>query len=78
MTVLAYVDPGLGLLLWQAVVSAFVGGLFYVKKTRDWILKPLRNLLQRGQPPIAPPEKVQQPETVPKKVLVSQNPAHHE
>lgn len=38
MAILAYVDPGTGLLAWQAVVAAFVGTFFYVKKTRDWLL----------------------------------------
>ena len=37
MAILAYVDPGTGLLAWQAIVAAFVGAFFYVKKTRDWV-----------------------------------------
>ncbi len=31
---LAYIDPGLGSLLWQGIISAFIGFLFYLKKTR--------------------------------------------
>ncbi len=46
VTFLAYIDPGLGLLAWQGLVAAFVGTLFYVKKTRTWLvalfLKPFR------------------------------------
>jgi hypothetical protein len=30
----AYIDPGLGLLAWQALVAACLGLLFYLKKTR--------------------------------------------
>ena len=43
----AYVDPGSGLLAWQMVGAAFVGTLFYVKKSRDWIVKLGRKLLRR-------------------------------
>jgi len=39
MMIIAYVDPGMGLLAWQAVVAAFVGTLFYVKKTRTWLVE---------------------------------------
>lgn len=38
MTIFAYIDPGLGALIWQAVVAAFVGFLFYLNKTRRWIV----------------------------------------
>ncbi len=44
---LAYIDPGLGLLAWQALVAAVVGTLFYLRKTRTWlvamIMKPFRS-----------------------------------
>jgi len=36
--ILGYIDPGQGMLIWQAIVSAFVGVLFYLKKTRDFII----------------------------------------
>ena len=36
---LAYIDPGLGALLWQAIVAGVVGFLFYLKKTRQWIVR---------------------------------------
>lgn len=35
--ILGYIDPGQGMLIWQAIVSAFVGILFYLKKTRQFI-----------------------------------------
>ena len=38
MTIFGYVDPGVGLLAWQAIVATFVGILFQVKKTRVWLL----------------------------------------
>lgn len=48
---LAYVDPGLGLLAWQAVVAAFVGAIFYIKKTRDFLVRPFQKIFRAGQPP---------------------------
>ncbi len=49
MNHLAYVDPGVGLLAWQAVVAAFVGLLFYLEKTRravvravQWVVRAVR------------------------------------
>jgi hypothetical protein len=51
MSVLAYVDPGLGLLAWQAVVAAFLGFLFYVKQTRRWVAGVFRKILRLGRPP---------------------------
>jgi hypothetical protein len=51
--VLAYVDPGLGLLAWQTVVGVFVGLLFYLKKTRTWLLRVLQRafrVTKREQP----------------------------
>jgi hypothetical protein len=47
---LGYIDPGTGLLLWQAIVSIFVGLLFYVKKSRDWLFASLRRLLRIHKP----------------------------
>lgn len=35
----AYTDPGSGILLWQVIASAFVAGLFYVRRIIDWIRK---------------------------------------
>jgi hypothetical protein len=41
---LAYVDPGLGALVWQIVVSGGIGLLFYVKKTRRWLVGIFQNI----------------------------------
>jgi O-antigen/teichoic acid export membrane protein len=62
MIIFAYVDPGLGLLAWQAVVAAFLGTLFYVKKTRTWLVRLFRRLFRASPPeglatkPSAPPD----------------------
>ena len=32
----AYADPGSGILLWQVLVSVFVGALFYARRILDW------------------------------------------
>lgn len=47
--IFAYVDPGLGLLAWQAVVAAFVGSIFYVRKTRNWIVRLVQKLFRSQQ-----------------------------
>jgi hypothetical protein len=33
----AYVDPGSGSLIWQALAAAFVGALFYVRRIWTWV-----------------------------------------
>ena len=43
----AYVDPGSGLLVWQMIVSSLLGSLFYFKKSRDLILATARKFLRR-------------------------------
>lgn len=45
---LAYIDPGLGALIWQAIVAGVVGFLFYLKKTRQWIAALFRKMIGRG------------------------------
>lgn len=47
--ILAYVDPGSGLLIWQAVVAAVIGVLFYLKKTRDFIFGLCRSLFNKDR-----------------------------
>jgi hypothetical protein len=64
MAIFAYVDPGTGLLAWQTVVAAFVGTLFYVKKTRDWLLRCFSRLFKRGKSSKLP-EKAGQPAAKP-------------
>lgn len=34
---LLYADPGAGALIWQLALAAFVGGLFYFRRVRDWV-----------------------------------------
>jgi hypothetical protein len=46
---LAYIDPGLGALLWQTIIAAIVGFLFYLKKTRRWIVDLFRKMFGRKQ-----------------------------
>lgn len=38
----AYIDPGMGALVWQIIIAAIVGTVFYLKRTRDWILNLFR------------------------------------
>lgn len=47
----AYVDPGVGLLAWQAVVAAVLGILFYLKKTRTFVVNSFLKLTRRGKQP---------------------------
>jgi hypothetical protein len=54
----SYVDPGMGLLLWQALVAAVVGLVFYVKKAREKVLAVLRRLFRAGNAPRAGRVKV--------------------
>jgi hypothetical protein len=51
MRLFAYVDPGLGTLLWQTITAAFVGLLFYLKKTRRWIMGVFWKMFGRSQKP---------------------------
>ena len=63
MKLIAYVDPGLGLLAWQAIVAAFVGTFFYIRKTRDWLIGLARRLFRR--------ETKKQPEQIIGKISAS-------
>lgn len=40
----AYTDPGSGMLIWQLLVSALVGGLFYFRKA----IARIRDLFKTG------------------------------
>ena len=51
MIIVAYIDPGLGLMAWQALVAAVLGTLFYLKKTRTWLMKLLRRPFRSNKPP---------------------------
>jgi hypothetical protein len=49
MKLFAYIDPGLGALIWQSIVAGVVGFLFYLKKSRRWIVGVFRKMFGRGQ-----------------------------
>jgi hypothetical protein len=51
IVILAYIDPGVGALIWQSIIAAFVGFLFYLKQTRRWIVGLFRKTLGRSQKP---------------------------
>ena len=48
MSLLLYVDPGSGLLLWQMIVAAMLGTLFYLKRFRALVGKVGRKLLGKN------------------------------
>jgi hypothetical protein len=35
---LLYADPGSGALVWQLLVGAFIGAMFYFRRVREWLL----------------------------------------
>ncbi|HTD87467.1 MAG TPA: hypothetical protein VK850_12890 [Candidatus Binatia bacterium] len=47
MSFLLYVDPGSGLMVWQIIVAAMVGTLFYLKKVRNFLGKLGKKILGR-------------------------------
>ena len=47
MPTLAYVDPGSGLLIWQAVLAVMLGFVFFLKKTRDFLVKIVTRFFRR-------------------------------
>jgi hypothetical protein len=51
LILLGYIDPGFGALIWQSVMGAFVGLLFYLKKTRQWIVRMSRKLFSSSPKP---------------------------
>jgi hypothetical protein len=46
MIIFAYIDPGSGLLAWQAIMAAILGLLFYLKRTRDFLMKIAQKLFK--------------------------------
>ena len=50
MIIFAYIDPGSGLLAWQAIVAAVLGAVFYLKKSRAWVVRQMRRLLRTNKP----------------------------
>ena len=63
--ILGYIDPGQGMLIWQAIVSAFVGFLFYMKKSRDFIVGIFRSLFRRQKTAVTEARPVQKTPSVP-------------
>jgi hypothetical protein len=62
--VLAYVDPGLGALLWQTAIAAFVGFVFYLKKTRRLVVGFVCKIFRiRTIEPKTPPSVVKKEES---------------
>jgi hypothetical protein len=49
MHVLAYIDPGLGALIWQSIIGVFVGLLFYMRRTRKWLGRLMSKVFRTGQ-----------------------------
>ena len=45
----AYIDPGVGLLAWQAAVATVLGAVFYLKKTRDGLVRLVVKPFQKGK-----------------------------
>jgi len=48
MTLVAYIDPGSGLLVWQMIAAAFVGCMFYFKKVRNFLGRLGRKIIGRN------------------------------
>ena len=61
---LAYVDPGLGQLIWLSIVSAFTGMVFYIKKTRAWIVGIVLRIFRRERQSSMDTAKIQVAEKV--------------
>lgn len=49
MHILAYIDPGLGALIWQSIIGVFVGLLFYLRRTRQWLGRFMAKMFRIGQ-----------------------------
>ena len=47
----AYIDPGSGALIWQFIVAAMVGGLFYLRKLNP--VRWLRSLKKKSSEPVS-------------------------
>jgi len=43
----AYIDPGTGALIWQLIVVACVGGLFYIKKFRNSFITKIKQWIKK-------------------------------
>ncbi len=54
-----YIDPGVGLLAWQALIAAFLGLIFYLKKTRTFVVGLIMKPFRKGKGPQELPGKVE-------------------
>lgn len=54
MHFLAYIDPGVGALIWQSIIGVFIGVLFYLRKTRQFIGRVMNKVFQIGRAPVNP------------------------
>jgi hypothetical protein len=50
--VLLYADPGSGALIWQLLVAAFIGSMFYFRRIKDWLF--LKRKVRGSEPPSPP------------------------
>jgi len=53
MNLLAYIDPGSGLLVWQLLVAGAMAVLFYLKRTRKFLGRIGRKII--GKDNVNPP-----------------------
>lgn len=49
MYILAYIDPGMGALIWQSIIGVFVGLLFYMRRTRQWLGRLMGKVFRSGE-----------------------------
>jgi hypothetical protein len=49
MQILAYIDPGVGALIWQSIIGIFIGLLFYMRRTRKWIGRLMGKVFRSGR-----------------------------
>ena len=61
LLVLAYVDPGSGLLIWQLVLSAVAGFIFSLKKLRAFLGHRIQKFVGRAAAPL-PSREIVNPE----------------
>jgi hypothetical protein len=58
----AYIDPGAGALVWQSIIAAFVGAMFYFRRMRKVIGAFIKKAFGNGQndKPAVPPAEILQ------------------
>jgi hypothetical protein len=58
---LLYADPGAGALIWQLLLGAFIGAMFYFRRIRDWV----RLKVGKGSPSLPPAAQDDKSKTTP-------------